>query len=499
MSTPTTTSVPSRRFDRASWLTVTIVVGFAAACALVMGLILRQPSDGCVLDVNTGATIYACVGDWATPLRPGDRVLAVAGVNMARGALLLGEGERLAGRAGAATLPYTVERSGERLDLAVPLHRLDGPVLLHAFGAALAAFADWWPVYFFIGAAVIFALAPRARAAQLLLVAGGTGAAGATLVWAPQSIATDLLAPAPLYYSRWFLASFWAWLLVPTLLLLVLSFPRRVWLLARWPRATPALLYGLPLAALAAVLLTSNNGLYGAMAGLEGVGFITVTVVVMGHTFWRVRDPVVRAQAAWLGLGLMLGVGVWPVLYALEVYFLPPEAASGAAIWINSSLQAVTGVGFAVCLGIAITRYRLFDIAVVINRALVYSLLTAALAAVYLGGVALVQGVVRALTGQESDLAIVAATLAVAACFQPLRGRIQAFIDRRFYRQKYDAVRILAAYSAALRDEVDVDRLTAELLSVAQGTVQPAHLSLWLRQDDESARAASQPGLGGGA
>ena len=132
---------------------------------------------------------------------------------------------------------------------------------------------------------------------------------------------------------------------------------------------------------------------------------------------------------------------------------------------------------------IAILKYRLYDIDIIINRAVVYGPLTATLVALYFGGIVVLQRFFVLLSGQQSTLAVVASTLLIAALFTPLRRRIQGFIDRRFYRRKYDAAKTLEAFSAKLRDETDLDALSDDLVGVVKETMQPAHVSLWLRPD----------------
>jgi divalent metal cation (Fe/Co/Zn/Cd) transporter len=154
--------------------------------------------------------------------------------------------------------------------------------------------------------------------------------------------------------------------------------------------------------------------------------------------------------------------------------------------WLEGSSFVLSMVGLMclpIAVGIAILRYRLYEIDLIINRTLVYGTLTATLALVYFGGVATTQLVFRALTGQQQQpqLAIVVSTLVIAALFSPLRRRIQSFIDRRFYRTKYDARKTLEAFSASLRDETNLDALNDELVSVVRETIQPSHVSLWLR------------------
>ncbi len=207
-----------------------------------------------------------------------------------------------------------------------------------------------------------------------------------------------------------------------------------------------------------------------------GFGFwLTLASILLAgaslvYRFRRARGPE-RQQLKWFA-----GSAVLFAATSVAYTVLPgvPEQAGQIA-----TLFAFAGI--AVSVGVAILKHRLYDIDLVINRTLVYAILTAALALVYVGGVASLQLVLRPLTGGESQLAVVASTLAIAALFVPLRRRIQAFIDRLFYRRKYDAKRVLEGFSARLRDETDLEALGGELVGVARETMQPEHASLWLR------------------
>jgi hypothetical protein len=162
-------------------------------------------------------------------------------------------------------------------------------------------------------------------------------------------------------------------------------------------------------------------------------------------------------------------------------------------VWWAGLVLTVLGLaGNPIGMGVAILRYRLYDIDLIINRTLVYVTLTAVLALVYVGSVVLPQGAFRTLTGQESQLAVVASTLAIAGLFIPLRRSVQSFVDRRFYRSKYDAAKTLEAFGAKLRNETNLDALSYDLTSVVQETMQLAHVSLWLRPELPRRRSGTQ-------
>ena len=206
------------------------------------------------------------------------------------------------------------------------------------------------------------------------------------------------------------------------------------------------------------------------------------------YRYVRVSDATQRQQTKWVVFGVSVAVaGVLTTIFTVGAAVdLPPKEVGPKML--SMLLMDAFMLFIPLSIGFAVLRSRLFDIDVVINRTLVYGSLTAILAGVYFGGVTATQAIFRALTSQQEQpqLAIVVSTLVIAALFNPLRRRIQGFIDRSFYRRKYDAAKTLEAFSAKLRNETDLDALSGDLVGVVRETMQPAHVSLWLRPDTAS-------------
>jgi len=200
---------------------------------------------------------------------------------------------------------------------------------------------------------------------------------------------------------------------------------------------------------------------------------------------YRRSGAEVREQIKWLAFAASFVGVTYLSLVIVGLFFVPALFSSKETTPVLLSLiQGLVLMSFAgvpTAIGFAVLKYHLYDIDIIINRALVYGALSAVLVLIYVGSVVGMQALFRALTGQESTLAVVASTLAIAALFDPLRRRIQAFIDRRFYRRKYDAARTLEAFSVRLRDESDLQTLNNDLVGVVNETMAPAHVSLWLR------------------
>jgi hypothetical protein len=263
-----------------------------------------------------------------------------------------------------------------------------------------------------------------------------------------------------------------AYLFAPSFLGFALTFPKPKSLIQRQPHwllvpyligsVTIVLLFTFPELATIGFLLT--------------FAMLFLGVIALVHSGFTMRDAISRAQLRWAMGGVTVGVAVFMLNFASN----SPPPYREIILFVASLGTLIIGLSLA----IAILRYRLYDIDLIIRKTLQYTLLTASLALVYFGSVVLLQSLFENLTGEQSPLVIVLSTLAIAAFFNPLLYRVQDFIDRRFYRMKYNAEQALAQFAATSRDEVDMDKLTAALLGVVEQTMQSENLSLWLKQEE---------------
>jgi hypothetical protein len=309
-------------------------------------------------------------------------------------------------------------------------------------------------------------------------------------------------------------ALLYAWLWVPTVgligIYLLLLFPDGRLLSRRWRLL--AWLAGAVIAVESAAVFLSPGPLQDLRGArnpfgledhpwVEGLGLIVLPLLPLCMVAsavslvlrFRRSTGVVREQIKWIAfaasfMGLLyLGImGTGLIIHLVSAPQTPSDLGSQSLLGaLLENVMVLSFAGVPVAIGFAVLKYRLYEIDIIINRTLVYSALTATLVALFLGSVTTTQAIFRALSGQEEQpqLAVVVSTLVIAALFNPLRRRIQAFIDRRFYRSKYDATKTLDAFSAKLRDETDLDALSGDLVAVVREAMQPTHVSLWLRPE----------------
>jgi hypothetical protein len=261
----------------------------------------------------------------------------------------------------------------------------------------------------------------------------------------------------------------------------------------RWIRWVVFLLIGV---SLLQIMFPSTPVWLYAVLVVAYFGLLGSVMIAQIYRYRRVSSPLQRQQTKWVVYSLTLTVLLVVAIYLPPSIFPALSPAGSLSASISNTIVSLITLLLPLSFGLAILRYRLWDIDLLINRTLVYTTLTATLALIYVGLVIGLQALLRGIISQDNSVAIVISTLAIAALFQPLRRRIQSVIDRRFYRRKYDAARTLAAFSTTLRNEVDLNQLREELLAIVQETMQPSHVSLWLRAPDQ--RKERQNTEGGG-
>ncbi len=296
--------------------------------------------------------------------------------------------------------------------------------------------------------------------------------------WAYSQLAQQLVLPFAPVADAVFGVTFFAGFLLPITLGLLL-FPDGHLVSRGWRAAV--LLTVIGYVGIVGVNALAERPEYETLHSVAGFGALTLPAVILASVAslilrWRRAVGVERQQLKWVGAAaLLLGLDFIAVILLAGFGAIP---GSGGLTFVLLALGIAL---LPVAIGIAILRYRLYDIDVLINRTLVYGATSAAIAGAFFGGIVVLQALFRPFTS-GSEIAVAASTLLCFALFQPLRRRVQGAVDRRFYRSKYDAERTLDAFSVRLRDEVDLDAVRADLLDTVERTIQPAHASVWLRR-----------------
>jgi hypothetical protein len=466
-----------------AWLTLAAALGWTSIFFISL-IALSQPTDGWThLGPRRGTGAYeleANLSGKPSVLQPGDVLVGINGQMLAPDVAPpfppdLREGQ---------TLRYVIQRGSETLKLEVPMVRPGMAGLLRSVASRWQA----TPRDFLVSTisllvvALAFLLRPGNLGARYLLLIFSFYCLG---TWFAFATSTLYAFSFPLPWSMAYALAgpqVWAWYFFPSITLMALAFPVVKYPLRRFPRLLPTLLYSVPLVLAILMSFSEYHWHDYRLTRLLSPFFIFISlltiVTLFGtliHNWFTIREPIARAQLRWLGVGLGLGLGLMfaLILLAITLYgSVPPNWND--ILWLPILLP--------ISMAIAITRYRLFEIDLIIRRTLVYSVLTGLLALAYLGSILILQNLFQALTVQGQDqLVTVISTLGIAALFVPLRSRVQAFIDRRFFRRKYDAARILAEFATSARDDVNLADLKGQLMSVVDVTLQPASVDIWLR------------------
>ena len=378
------------------------------------------------------------------------------------------------------TVRYDISRNGQTMTVAVPIVNWSLASILRGLTSPPSRLIEFLGSITLVGMGFLaFLKRPADPAARALLIFVAVLGAQAISILLPGGLSTtfDLFVSV---VSGFFSYVIFGVLLAPALLSFTLVFPRPKPIILRHPW----LVYGpfLVGALIFVALLTTEAWQPGWIGTLL---MMLASLVSLGHSVLTMRDSVSRAQLLWAFGGLALGVGLF--LFNFPAAFGWVGEAAYAFTIVASLGIPVMGLGLAM----AVLRYRLFDIGIIIRRTTAYAILTALLALVYFGSVVVLQRLLTPLTGNSAP-SVVLSTLLIAALFLPLRRRVQELIDRRFFRRKYDAEKVLARFAATARDETNLDALTAELARVIQETMQPEHVSVWLRPVDGGRPAANE-------
>jgi hypothetical protein len=405
-------------------------------------------------------------------LQPGDHLIAVEGIALPGGFTTAHWSLRDEWQVGS-TVRYTVLRGEKELQLDVPLTKWELSSFFRVGGLSSANVVAYLGiVVFLVMGFVAFWRRPDVPAARALWVLGAVVFSIFSFIGLLPSMIPDNIDPLASIWSYIIILLTFTILLPPAFIRFALVFPKPKPILLRhnWIAFLP---YVVGIIGVGAFLLE-----FFVFGWVWTAASVVIALTILIHNGVTMRDAVSRAQLRWGLGGMVAGFGLFSLTYIGVFVDL-----SGPVIDFVDDIGAFGFGIMGIALGIAVLRYRLFDIDVIIRKTLVYAVLTGMLALVYFGSVVLLQSLFEAITGQRSPVIIVISTLLIAALFAPLRRRIQDFIDRRFFRQKYDAQRVLAQFSQSARDEVELEALTAELERAVHETVQPQIFNIWLRKE----------------
>lgn len=473
--------------SRVGWFVLAIAVLLVSLSAGQLAYRAGQPTDGWLVHGGPFGTpdgsrlIYdMALTRQPTLLVPGDRVYAVESypVDPVRLSIGLGEAVSLARWRADLPLRYSVLRDGASITISVePTHwTIKSWLRYMTMNMDRAANTVAVAILVCIGLLVFLRRSDLAASRALLLLC-----AGLLAQWTSGSLpdgVSVMVHPLVRSLTLFFTYSIFFTVIAPSVLVFALVFPeprplvrKRPWLLAA--------LFAPPWAVIWLIARTGRSEL----GWLCALIYVVASIVVLARSLATANDPVSRAQLQWAGTGFIVGMALTLVTYA-AIFGLVSDPWDEIFRAGTSAGLIVTGVALA----IAVLRYQLFDIDLIIRRTLVYTVVTAMMVTTYLGSIIVLQTAFVSLTGQRSQAAVALSTLAIAVLFNPLRQRVQGWIDHRFYRSRYDAGRIVTGFASIAQNEADLSQITSEMMNVICDTMQPTFAGFWLTQASEPNR-----------
>ncbi len=477
MNTPAVIVNPETRFNRSSWLLLLVALLFLSLNLAQIAYRFTLPTEGwSVSDDDNGEErdvffVRANLVGAVSPLQPGDALRVIGGIPAAQ--ILNNDSLSTSPPPGwvvGGQVPVELIRNGQTLTFDIPIVDWTFAAWLKSNFTDLKSIVIWLSALVMLGVGLLtFLKRPANLAGRFLFLFGVAVFNGALAGSLPDGLGINFDFMA--VFGKLFFANiYFAYMFGPSLLGFSLTFPHPKSFIQRhsWLLVLPFLLGS------STVVLLLIAPPWAVIGFAFTLGMILLAIGALIHSALTVRDTVSRAQLRWAVGGAMMGMGLFTLNF---VIFDEPGLLRNVRMVLAYSGLPVMGVSLAV----AILRYRLFDIDVIISRTLLYATLSALLGVVYFGGVTLLQSLFVAISGQQSPAAVVISTLMIAALFNPLRYRLQDMIDRRFYRRKYNAEKALAEFAAAARSETDLDRLAARLGTTVSETLQPEQVSLWMK------------------